>query len=171
MKKILITFMTPVVGIGMRPWRCGRWRRRKTGLGCELVQFQELTDRLDVLRKVTGIRIQEQYNTLLRNGGRWEQTVIAGVAVDDPGFPWALVKLLERFWKEHPADLLLSVIPHFNREIAESWEKVYPGRPFVRDYDLRFSAGESGLSRRRIDCDCGTAAPDKLSPNSPQSPG
>jgi len=34
----------------------------------ELVQFQELTDRLDVLRKVTGIRIQEQYNTLLRNG-------------------------------------------------------------------------------------------------------
>src|SRR5215471_9803088 len=34
----------------------------------ELVQFQELTDRLDVLRKLTGIRIQEQYNTILRNG-------------------------------------------------------------------------------------------------------
>src|SRR3979411_1072245 len=34
----------------------------------ELVQFQELTDRLDVLRRLTGIRIQEQYNTLLRNG-------------------------------------------------------------------------------------------------------
>src|ERR1700687_6362982 len=34
----------------------------------ELVQFQELTDHLDVLRRVTGIRIQEQYNTLLRNG-------------------------------------------------------------------------------------------------------
>ncbi|HEY8714790.1 MAG TPA: hypothetical protein VIM00_05375, partial [Candidatus Acidoferrum sp.] len=29
----------------------------------ELVQFQELTDKLDVLRRVTGIRIQEQYNT------------------------------------------------------------------------------------------------------------
>jgi len=27
--------------------------------------------------------------------------------------------------------LLISVIPHFNRELAESWEKVYPGRPFV----------------------------------------
>jgi len=27
--------------------------------------------------------------------------------------------------------MLISVIPHFNREIAESWEKVYPGRPFV----------------------------------------
>jgi 1,2-diacylglycerol 3-beta-galactosyltransferase len=39
--------------------------------------------------------------------------------------------MLEGFWREHPADLLISVIPHFNREIAESWEKVYPGRPFV----------------------------------------
>src|SRR6202022_4768689 len=26
---------------------------------------------------------------------------------------------------------VVSVIPHFNREIAESWTKVYPGRPFV----------------------------------------
>src|ERR1700688_4362776 len=34
----------------------------------ELVQFQELTDRLDVLRRLTGIRIQEQYNVILQNG-------------------------------------------------------------------------------------------------------
>src|SRR6266481_5946357 len=68
----------------------------------ELVQFQELTDRFDVLRRLTGIRIQEQYNLLLQN-----------------------------FWREKPADLLVSVIPHFNREIGESWSKVYPGKPFV----------------------------------------
>jgi 1,2-diacylglycerol 3-beta-galactosyltransferase len=42
-----------------------------------------------------------------------------------------LVRLLEEFWREHPADLLVSVIPHFNREISESWNHVYPGRPFV----------------------------------------
>jgi len=42
-----------------------------------------------------------------------------------------LVNLLERFWREKPADLLISVIPHFNRQICESWAKVYPGRPFV----------------------------------------
>src|SRR5262249_51067312 len=46
-------------------------------------------------------------------------------------FHGPLVKLLEDFWKKHPSDLLISVIPHFNREIAESWGKVYPGRPFV----------------------------------------
>jgi len=42
-----------------------------------------------------------------------------------------LVKLLEKFWRGHPADMLISVIPHFNREIAESWDRAYPGRPFV----------------------------------------
>jgi len=38
------------------------------GWEVNLVQFQDLTDRLDVLRKLTGIRIQQQYNTLLQNG-------------------------------------------------------------------------------------------------------
>src|SRR5258708_1594913 len=42
-----------------------------------------------------------------------------------------LVNLLEKCWREKPADLLVSVIPHFNRQICESWTKVYPGRPFV----------------------------------------
>jgi 1,2-diacylglycerol 3-beta-galactosyltransferase len=98
----------------------------------ELVQFQELTDQLDVLRKVTGIRIQEQYNTLLRNG--WtlgSEYLLRVLQLTIRVFHGPLVKLLERFWKEHPADLLISVIPHFNREIAESWEKAFPGRPFV----------------------------------------
>ncbi len=34
----------------------------------ELIQFQDLTDRLDVLRKLTGIRIQQQYNIMLQKG-------------------------------------------------------------------------------------------------------
>src|SRR3981189_348331 len=42
--------------------------QQNRGWQVELVQFQELTDHLDVLRKLTGIRIQEQYNALLRNG-------------------------------------------------------------------------------------------------------
>jgi 1,2-diacylglycerol 3-beta-galactosyltransferase len=98
----------------------------------ELIQFQELTDRFDVLRRLTGIRIQEQYNVLLQNGWtlgsvyllRLLQTTIRL-------FHRPLVNLLEKFWREKPADLLVSVIPHFNRELAESWSKVYPGRPFV----------------------------------------
>src|SRR5258708_9652063 len=34
----------------------------------ELIQFQELTDQLDVLRKLPGIPIHEQYNVLLQKG-------------------------------------------------------------------------------------------------------
>ena len=45
-----------VIAQQQRPWQV------------DLVQFQELTDKLDVLRRLTGIRIQEQYNTLLQNG-------------------------------------------------------------------------------------------------------
>src|SRR6266567_1770043 len=98
----------------------------------ELVQFQDLTDRLDVLRKFTGIRIQQQYNILLQSGWTLGSTYLlrllqATIRI----FHGPLVNLLERFWREKPADLLISVIPHFNRQICESWTKVYPGRPFV----------------------------------------
>src|SRR5579859_2186854 len=98
----------------------------------ELTQFQDITNRLDVLRKVTGIQIQEQYNIILRNGWTWgSKQLLRVLQWTIRIFHGPLVKLLEGFWKEHKADLLISVIPHFNREIAESWEKVYPGRPFV----------------------------------------
>lgn len=109
-----------VVAQQQRPWQV------------ELVQFQELTDRFDVLRRVTGIRIQEQYNVLLQNG--WtlgSEHLLRLLQATIRVFHRPLVSLLENFWREKPADLLVSVIPHFNREICESWSKVYPGRPFV----------------------------------------
>lgn len=97
-----------------------------------LVQFQELTDRMDVLRKATGIRIQEQYNTLLQNGWTLGSTALLRVLQGTIRiFHRPMMRLLEKFWRENPADLLVSVIPHFNREICESWSAVYPGRPFV----------------------------------------
>ena len=97
-----------------------------------LVQFQELTDHLDVLRRLTGIRIQDQYNILLRNGWtRGSVYLLRILQLTIRIFHKPLVELLSNYWREHPADLLVSVIPHFNREIAESWQSVYPGRPFV----------------------------------------
>jgi UDP-N-acetylglucosamine:LPS N-acetylglucosamine transferase len=111
----------------------------------ELVQFQDLTDRLDVLRKLTGIRIQQQYNIMLQNGWTFGSKYLLRVLqLTIRLFHGPMVRLLEEFWREHPADLLVSVIPHFNREISESWEAVYPGRPFVTlitdlaDYPPRF---------------------------------
>jgi hypothetical protein len=98
----------------------------------ELVHFQEVVLRLDVLHKLTGVRIQEFYNHILRRGWTlggeqllWAlQTVIR---------LWSrpLVKLLTAYWREHPADLLLSVIPHFNLQLGRSWGAACPGKPFV----------------------------------------
>jgi len=98
----------------------------------ELVQFQDLTDHLDVLRKLTGIRIQEQYNILLRNGWTLGATQLLRVLQATIRlFHRPLVKLLAKRFREHPADLLVSVIPHFNREIGEAWSFACSGRPFV----------------------------------------
>lgn len=97
-----------------------------------LVQFQDLTDRLDVLRKLTGIRIQQQYNILLQNGWTLGSIYLLRVLqFTIRMFHRPLVRLLEDYWRQHPADLLVSVIPHFNRQICESWSSVYPDRPFV----------------------------------------
>jgi 1,2-diacylglycerol 3-beta-galactosyltransferase len=98
----------------------------------ELVQFQDLTDHLDILRKLTGIRIQQQYNILLQNGWTLGSAYLLRILqVTIRLFHRPLMKLLENYWRANPADLLVSVIPHFNRQICESWTKVYPERPFV----------------------------------------
>jgi hypothetical protein len=96
------------------------------------VQFQDLTDHLDVLRRLTGVRIQEQYNILLRNGWTWGSKYLLRILqLTIRIFHKPLVRLLADHWRQNPADILISVIPHFNREIAESWTSVYRGRPFV----------------------------------------
>ncbi|HET6930167.1 MAG TPA: glycosyltransferase [Candidatus Acidoferrum sp.] len=106
--------------------------QQNRGWQVELVQFQELTDHLDVLRKLTGIRIQEQYNTLLRNGWTLGATQLLRVLQTTIRiFHGPLVKLLAGYFLKSDADLLVSVIPHFNGEIAEAWKRVHPERPFV----------------------------------------
>lgn len=98
----------------------------------EVTQFQELTDQLDVLRKLTGIRIQEQYNILLRNGWTLGATQLLRILQTTVRvFHGPMVKLLTKQFQQKAPDLLISVIPHFNREISEAWAGVHPERPFV----------------------------------------
>ena len=77
------------------------------------IQFQEVTDHLDVLRRLTGIRIQEQYNVLLRNGWTWgSEYLLRVLQLTIRIFHRPMVNLLANYWREHPADLLISVIRH-----------------------------------------------------------
>jgi Glycosyltransferase family 28 C-terminal domain len=133
MKKILIVFHD--AGGGHRNAAVALQTiaaQQKRDWQIELVHFQELTDLLDVLRRLTGIRIQEQYNIMLRNGWTLGSAQLLRILQATIRlFHRPLVRLLKDFWRRNPADLLVSVIPHFNRQICESWNSVYPGRPFV----------------------------------------
>jgi len=86
-----------------------------------LLDIQELLDPLDLIRRVTGLRIQDTYNVILRKGWtRFTPQLLVILQGTIRAYHSPIVKLLRAYWAEHPADLVLSVIPHFNREIAES---------------------------------------------------
>jgi len=98
----------------------------------QLLNLQDELDRLDLLGRTTGMRIQDAYNLILRKG--WTRLtpqllpVLQGVI---RLYHRPMVKMLRRYWERHPAGLVLSVIPHFNRNLAESVRKTMPSVPFV----------------------------------------
>jgi Glycosyltransferase family 28 C-terminal domain/Monogalactosyldiacylglycerol (MGDG) synthase len=98
----------------------------------ELLNLQEQLDKLDIVRKATGIRLQDAYNLILRKG--WTRLtpqlvpILQGVI---RLYHRPTVKMLQQYWKENPTDLVLSVIPHFNRALAESIRKASPRTAFV----------------------------------------
>lgn len=91
-----------------------------------LLDTQELLDPLDVLRRVTGIRIQETYNQILRRGWtRFTPQLLRILQATIRLYHGPIVKAFAAYWAEHPPDLVVSVIPHFNRELAESLQIAY----------------------------------------------
>jgi 1,2-diacylglycerol 3-beta-galactosyltransferase len=86
-----------------------------------LLDIQELLDPLDLIRRATGVRIQDTYNLILRKGWtRITPLLLLILQTTIRIYHAPIVKALRAYWAEHPADLVLSVIPHFDREIADS---------------------------------------------------
>ena len=97
-----------------------------------LLNIQELLDSIDVIRKCTGIRIQEGYNLVLRKGWtRFSPQLLVVLRGLIRIFHGRIVRVLQAYWAQHPTDLVLSVIPHFNRPLAESLRNPETGFPFV----------------------------------------
>ncbi|HWW16348.1 MAG TPA: glycosyltransferase [Candidatus Dormibacteraeota bacterium] len=97
-----------------------------------LLNLQELLDSLDLFRTVTGVRTQDIYNRVLRKG--WTRLTPQMLKVLQRVirlYHLRLVKALQTYWMQHPTDLVLSVIPHFNRVLAESIKSVGSETPFV----------------------------------------
>jgi len=97
-----------------------------------LLDIQELLDPLDLIRRATGLRIQDTYNLILRKGWtRFTPQLLVVLQGTIRAYHSPIVKALRAYWAQHPADLVLSVIPHFNREIADSLRKDDARTPFV----------------------------------------
>jgi UDP-N-acetylglucosamine:LPS N-acetylglucosamine transferase len=97
-----------------------------------LVNLQEVLDSLDVFRKVTGIRLEDVYNLALAKGWTLGSTYILPVmhGVIRVYHP-AQVKLLTEYWKAQRPDMVVSVVPNFNRALFQSLEQALPGVPLV----------------------------------------
>jgi 1,2-diacylglycerol 3-beta-galactosyltransferase len=95
--------------------------RQENSWDVTLLDMQELLDPLDLIRRTTGLRIQDTYNLILRKGWtRFTPQLLVVLQQFIRLYHAPIVKGLRAYWAAHPADLVLSVIPHFNREIAES---------------------------------------------------
>jgi UDP-N-acetylglucosamine:LPS N-acetylglucosamine transferase len=110
-----------------------------------LLDIQELLDPLDLVRRTTGLRIQDAYNLILRRGWtRFTPQLLKVLQGTIRVYHSPIVKALQGYWSQHPADLVLSVIPHFNRALADSLRTDGARTPFVTlitdlaDYPPRF---------------------------------
>ncbi len=106
--------------------------RQAPGWQVRLLNLQEQLDSIDVIRRATGIRIQDGYNLILRKG--WTRptpqllVLLRGLVRLYHGH---VVSVLEKYWRENPVDLVLSVIPLFNRALAESIREAAPHTAFA----------------------------------------
>ena len=110
-----------------------------------LLDLQKLLDPIDLVRRTTGLRIQDAYNLILRRGWtRFTPQLLKVLQGTIRAYHSPIVKALRAYWSQHPADLVLSVIPHFNRAIADSLRTNGTRTPFVTlitdlaDYPPRF---------------------------------
>jgi 1,2-diacylglycerol 3-beta-galactosyltransferase len=86
-----------------------------------MVNLQDVLDPLDIFRKYTGVRMQDIYNTLLKRG----YTIGAGALLKAMhaiiwAYHGAQVRLLSEFWSKSNPNLVVSLIPNFNRAIFDA---------------------------------------------------
>jgi hypothetical protein len=97
------------------------------------VNLQEYLDRIDIFRKLTGVRLEDVYNNLLKKG--WT----LGSEYLIPPMHWAIrafhrqqVRLLTELWRADPVpDMVVSVVPNLNRAMFQALQAARPGTPYV----------------------------------------
>jgi len=97
-----------------------------------LVNLQELLDPLDVFRKITGLRLEDVYNNLLQRGWTLGSRPMLRVMHGVLRFYYrAQVKILAEFWRRDAPDLVVSLVPNFNRAMLNGLRGAGATAPYV----------------------------------------
>ncbi len=97
-----------------------------------LVNLQEMLEPLDLFRKITGLRLEDVYNLMLKKG--WtlgSPQLTRGMHLLIRLYHRGQVRLIEEHWRRDRPDLVVSLIPNFNRAIFDSLRNVSPETPMV----------------------------------------
>jgi hypothetical protein len=97
-----------------------------------MVNLQKILGPLDVFRKVTGLELQEIYNQMLARG--WTLGSAQGLKFMHGVirlYHRPAVRMLEKYWAAERPDLVVSLVPNFNKALFESVRSTLPGVPYV----------------------------------------
>jgi len=111
---------------------CEIARRERRPWEMRMMNLQDLLDEMDVFRKTTGIRMQDIYNLILRRGWTLGSTQMLPVMQGVIRLLHAKqVRMLEDYWRNRNPDMVVSVIPNFNRALFDALTRVMPLVPMV----------------------------------------
>jgi hypothetical protein len=125
-----------------------------------LVNLREVLDPNNTFRRMTGLDPEDYYNKRIARG--WTAGLAQELKVLQAMIRWwhgATVRMLQQHWLRTEPDMVVSLIPNFNRGLDESLAAVLPGVPFVTvmtdlaDHPPRFWI-DKGLGQHLV---CGSA--------------
>ena len=97
-----------------------------------LVNVQQLLYSLDIFRKITGVSLEDLYNRMLARGWTLGSAAsLRAVHLVIRLYHGSMLPLLEQHFRATRPDLVVSLIPNFNRPIFQSLQRAWPRAPYV----------------------------------------
>ena len=114
------TALKQIVEQQQRPW------------DVRLVDVQDVLDELDIFRKITGLRLEDIYNVVLEKGWTLGSAqllpLMHGVI---RLYHSSQVRVLAKHWRQSPPDMVVSLVPNFNRSMFQAIRQISPSIPYV----------------------------------------
>ena len=114
------TALKQIVEQQQRPW------------DVRLVDVQDVLDELDIFRKITGLRLEDLYNVVLEKGWTLGSAqllpLMHGVI---RLYHSSQVRVLAKHWRASPPDMVVSLVPNFNRSMFQAIRQISNNIPYV----------------------------------------